>query len=289
MKCKHSKNLCDCSLCISKVLKYASRKSCENCYANAFIAVPDSGSIVLRTFANDELISNPCTAIPLTNTCDGTTLLQLTKCKSPSDKWCKIVDQGNGFITSLQVPKGCHGCYAFDLSASVALLGNISIIFNADPTNFQIGINIPGTFTLRLSEQLHREICVADEVTHENEKCFTSVLFPIPDTPMISQTRGTFSEFLIIPQIISTLVTSGIEIDPIFESLSVSGTVCLKDCQRLVPSLTIQIPDEVFLLQRLAGTSVAVDVTNIKLLLANLSLKLIRIGDCAEDCTCKKD
>ena len=129
MKCKNNPKICECNSCLFKVLSYMRKnmKFQKSCYVNAFIMTPSTSSApVIRTLTQAEL-TNPdaCTTVPLTSTCD-ISLLQLGKCKAPEDKWCRFVDRGNGFITSLVVPKGCGGCYNFDLSASVGLTATIS-------------------------------------------------------------------------------------------------------------------------------------------------------------------
>ena len=276
------------------------QKKCK-CYANAFIAVPNSISTVVRTFTQEEITGLECLTVPLTTICDGT-LLQINQCKSPQDKWCRIIDQGNGFITSLQVPKGCGGCYNFDLSASVALTAifTLTVALGSPPVFFfssSANLNVPVKASLKLSEQLPREICVADEVAEIPERCFTAVTLPLIDTAMASQILAQSSPFSIFIRLIN-LSTSDIgdvgrltrlgSEDPFFSNLAVSGTVCLRDCQRLVPTLTLQPFNFSFIRELLDVPIDVLSMTDIKLHLADLSLKLKRIENCPEDCQCKR-
>ena len=301
MKCKHSKLIADCDPCLSKILKklqgnepgsditfksgsceqlYASHSkySCDVCYANAFISFPALTSTVIKTFTQEELLdpANTCITIPLTSSCDGG-LLQLGQCQTPSYKWCKIVDQGNGFITSLQVPKNCGGCYNFDLSCSISLdlEGTVNIPGTGLTTVIQ---NFPANITLKLSEQLQREVCIADEAADFPESCFTSVLVPIIDSPMITQTTGN---------IISLVFLFSLVFTPVIHNLSVSGIICLKGCQKLIPSVTLKLPSSAQVLFTILSDTFS--NLKLKISLYNLSLKLVRVGNCDEACDCKRN
>lgn len=277
------------------------KHSCPvKCYANAFITLPNETSTVLRTFTQDEINSErrECITVPLTASC-STPLLQIGNCKSPNSAWCRIVDQGNGYITSLQIPKTCCGCYNFDLSASVALNGtfNFTLTDLSPLTIFPLSyiVNIPCKVSLKLSEQLPRIYCVTDEVSATPEQCFTSVTFPIIDTPMATETLPDS----IITSLFS-LLNAGIATDTLnesntinsqpitFSNLSVAGTVCLKSCQRLVPTLTVEpinLNELLGLPLTLNGNVITLQsLTNVKLHLASLSLKLTRIGNCKAEC-----
>ena len=332
MKCNHGLSITKCDPCLTRILKHLIRKdsssseiiyksgksSCKSgckktckCYANAFITTPgQSQAPILRTLTQEELASNCGITVELTANC-GNSLLQLGKCKSPQNKWCKIVDRENKFVTSVQVPKGCGGCYNFDLSASVALTGlltfNLLGVFGTPPVttlfDFTNLVSIPATVDLRLAEQLPRQVCVADEISETPEACFTAVTFPIIDTPSATVTlAGDLGGTLL--DVIFTIIFSVGLVDlgltnalfrsaPAYSNLAVSGTVCLKDCQRLVPtllirSLTIQdIFDPLSALLPANISITSVNLSNIQLSLSTLSLKLVRVGDCAEDCDCK--
>ena len=306
MKCRHGKSISKCDPCLSKIIKYIIRKdkdSCD-CYANAFISLPVSTENVVRTFKEDEIFfdgtsnTQDCVTIPLTTVCSGSSL-QVGNCKSPVDNWCKVIDQANGYITSLQVPKDCCGCYNFDLSASVALTGQMNVgvaIVGADVINASIFVNIPVRATLKLSEQLPREVCVADEVADTPETCFTSVTFPIIDTASATEnisTKSLLNPLQVIPFIVSTELTATLlDQQEHFTNLSVSGTVCLKSCQRLVPTLTISKLENpssfISIFNALQNPLVSMNFTNIKLLLSDLSLKLVKLGVCKDDCSCKQ-
>ena len=279
MKCKHSKDIETCKTCKTKLVGQLISRSCD-CFANMFIRLANADTVVIRTFG-DELLTDTCLSIPLTTTCDGTSF-QLGNCSSPQGKWCKIVDRGNGFITSLQVPKGCSGCYNFDLSASVGLTAIIQLT-----SNFVVfELSLPATFTLKLSEQLPRDDCVADEIVDDPSSCFTSTIFPIIDTATVtasySSIFGLVSELFAFPNFIATSVALQKKI----KTLSCSGIVCLKDCQRLVPSLSIAAFDirQLSSIIQFIGT---LGPVTYNLHLADLSLKLNRIGDCTNctDCT----
>ena len=310
MKCKHNLKICKCTSCLSKVLEdmMKNKKFKKPCHVNAFIMTPSSSSApVIRTLTQAEITDpSACTTIPLTSTCD-ISLLQLGKCQSPEGKWCRFIDRGNGFITSLVVPKGCGGCYNFDLSASVGLSGTISFAVTqiGGPT-FSSSANfpLPVTVDLKLCEQLSREICIGDEVFESGEDCFTSVTFPIIDAPCATETLPnndfTTRAFDIADSILQSVLSLFENLAPLpnqFSNLNVSGIVCLKDCQRLVPCLTIRPFD----IERIFNVALAavltnpnvllttpITVTDIKLSLSCLSLKLFRIDDCCDECDCKK-
>lgn len=281
MICKHRKNLAECNSCSTTILTalHNRKKSCP-CYVNALINLPESS--VIKTFTSEELYSlNSCIAIPLTSTCDGTAF-KLGQCQSGG--WCKVIDSGNGFITSLQVPKGCDGCYNFDLSASVALTGDVSVLTpGSTPTTTQM--NLPTKFTLKLTEQLPRNECVADQ-SEQTSSCFTSVLFPIIDTAMSSTSNLSLLEAVsrFVLFFLGT-IEDVLSRDVIISNLAFSGTVCLRSCQRLVPSLSLE-PIEFLSTIPIAGATFT--TTNIKLSLFNMSLKLVRIGKCENDCDCKQ-
>ena len=308
MKCKHKQHILKCDPCLSKISHHLlnQNKQYNSCYVNAFINHPNSTSTTIRTFTQEEVFSNSsngeCITIPLTSSCSGS-LLQVGDCKSPENAWCKIIDQANEYITSIQVPDCCDGCYTFDLSASVALTATMTVNLPTDSgillttTSF---INAPVKATIRLSEQLPRDICVADEVSETPEKCFTSVTFPIIDTASATSTLsetniglllGIITSVLLaqIADSFSLLTTFSTEV-PNFTNLSVSGTVCLTPCQRLVPTLTIQpinVSDLISALLQSANLAlISLNFTDIKLQLANLSLKLVRVCDCKKTCTC---
>ena len=307
MRCKHEKSISKCDSCLSRLFKHLVKCAKPKCYANAFILLSNSSTTVVRTFTQEEITDqNQCLSVPLTTVCSGSSL-QLSSCESPEDKWCKIIDQANGYITSLQVPKCCGGCYNFDLSASVALTSTFSftaIFIGGDARTFTYDINLPVKASLKLSEQLPRDICVADEVSDSPESCFTSVTFPIIDTPIASATLG-YSNFLPNTEDIAFLFSTNLPViqsilnqTPTFVNLAVSGAVCLKGCQRLVPTLTISPFDisSIFdIITSLIGIiflgqpfTLEVTLTNTKLQLSDLSLKLVKIGECTEDCDCKK-
>lgn len=316
MKCKHNEDLAKCGACLGKVLSHlvkGQKMGCK-CYANAFVMIPSATATpVIRTLTQAELTEG-CLTIPLTSSC-STGLLQIGGCKSPENKWCRIVDQANGFITSLQVPKGCCGCYNFDLSASVGITATVNTVVVTPfsvipPTPLAFNVPLQVTADLKLCEQLPREVCVADEVADVPEHCFTSVTFPIIDTPCASETlNGTdlnnlfatlFSLLLAALSISQGTLTlllanfnflsSGIQLT----NLAVSGTVCLRNCQRLVPCLTLRafdVVDSLTVTVTGEGTSSldlnSISLTNIQLHLSCLSLKLVKIGECAEDCACR--
>lgn len=273
----------------------------RKCYANAFFNLPaQSDAPVIRTFTQDELIqpSAECLSIPLTNSCSAS-LLQLGKCKSPADKWCKIVDRENKFVTSIQVPKCCGGCYNFDLSASVSLIADITLTVGFQPpiTVTSTEQPVPAVVDLKLCEQLPRQICIADEVSQTPYTCFTAETFPIIDSPQAVATlqSGAISIIDILTVLITSVTTNqpiSIQPAPIPNNISVSGLVCLKGCERIVPCLTIRNLTALQNISSILGVSFAtpfIDLlfTNIRLQLHSLSLKLVRIGDCPKDCKCK--
>ena len=307
MKCKHELTISKCDHCLTKVLTHllkTEKRRCK-CYANAFIMTPSqSGATVIRTFTQEELAASDCLSIELTSVCNGSQL-QLGNCQSPQDKWCKIIDRENKFVTSVQVPRECGGCYNFDLSASVGMSATINLGFpvpGAVPLLFSTDVALPITVDLKLCEQLPREVCVADEVADTPESCFTAVTFPIIDAPCATETlSGTDLGNLLT--VLTGLVVSAVDITSPnfstalarkneFSNLAVSGTVCLRGCQRLVPCITIrdsainQLLDlSVSLLSQ--GALTLFTFTNIRLQLSCLSLKLVRLDNCPEDCRCQ--
>ena len=298
MRCKHEKSISDCNPCLSKILTHLLKSS--DCYANAFINLPIASSTVVRTFTQEEITDQQveCLTIPLTSSCSGS-YFQLSSCKSPKDNWCKVIDQANNYITSLQVPKCCNGCYNFDLSASVALTSTFTLTVTVTPTSpvriLSYDINLPVKATLKLSEQMPRDICVADEVSETSKACFTAVTFPIIDTPMASAVLGdnflpSLSDirFIILSSQIAFLTRNLLNQTPGFVNLSCSGTVCLKGCQRLVPTLTLSPFIVTSIFDQIPGATFDLTFTNTKLLLSDLSLKLVKIGSCTEKCRCKK-
>ena len=302
MKCKHGQSVFKCDTCLTKTLKYVlmnERKTCP-CYVNAFISLPIGSTNVIRSFTEEEVFfgsgRNECITIPLTSVCSGSSL-RIGDCKSPENAWCKVIDQANEYITSIQVPDCCDGCYNFDLSASVALTAtmtvNLRLAGGSALFTPNIFVNIPVKATLRLSEQLLRDICVADEVSETPRTCFTSVTFPIIDTASATENISTKSLIYILDvlQILlglnsifrNTLLTL-LNQETHYTNISVSGNVCLKSCQRLVPTLTIsQIQSPSSFINTLneisLQTFLSIDFTNIKLLLSDLSLKLVRLGN----------
>ena len=304
MHCKHEKSISDCNSCLCKILSRLLKSG--DCYANAFIILPNSSSTVVRTFTQEEITGqnqDECLTIPLTSSCSGS-YFQLSSCKSPKDNWCKVIDQANNYITSLQVPKCCNGCYNFDLSASVALTSTFTLTVSVlgNPIgSLTYDVNLPIKASLKLSEQMSRDICVADEVSETPETCFTAVTFPIIDTPMASAALGhnffpTVDELgSIFSGPADALITQNLlNQEPFFVNLSCSGAVCLKGCQRLVPTLTLSpfIDTSILntVIQGIFSDVFIVDVTflNTKLLLSDLSLKLVKIGDCTENCQCQQ-
>ena len=199
------------------------------------------------------------------------------------------------------------------MSASVALSGLLTfdatiIIVGTPPVttdlNFSNLISIPATIDLRLAEQLPREVCVADEVSDTPESCYTAVTFPIIDTPSATETLPGDLGVTLLSILLTVILTPGplnlglanplFRSAPAYSNLAVSGTVCLKDCQRLVPSLLIRsfaVQDFFDAFATLpAIVSIAGDgflLSNIQLSISTLSLKLVRIGDCSDDCDCK--
>ena len=311
MKCKHGKTCSKCNKCSNtsdETSKYLIRSNSSlKCYTNAFILLPNASSTVVRNFTQEEITDQlSCHTVPLTSSCNGS-YLQISKCKAPKDKWCKVIDQANEYITSIQVPECCQGCYNFDLSASVALTATISFTLGetgATPVRLvDLDINLPVKADLKLSEQLPRDVCVADEVADRPESCFTSVTFPILDTPMASAILAppTLGTLFLLPGLLNAVINVPIfeglaKQDPNFVNLSVSGLVCLKACQRLVPTLTIA-PFNFDVLSQLIIRALTtfnivpvlnIRLTNIKLRLAALSLKLVKVGDCDRDCDCRK-
>ena len=303
MKCKHSKSIEQCGSCLKKVLSKCARGENCKCYVNAVILQPNSSSTVIRNLTSDEITnSDACVTIPLTTSCNGALQLQLGACKSPVDSWCKIVDSGNGFITSLQVPKGCCGCYNFELSASVTVTGTFNFtLFNLQGVAFlfSIDVNLSIRADLKLSEQIKRETnCVTDNVSTQQDSCFTSDIFPIIGLPMATQTLSQFdiSSFAALifsggPVVFSTASSQL----PAFSNLSTSGLVCLKDCQRLVPTITLHPLDLNRIINALIQLEIAFNqpvgslfgpltLSNVRLHLANLSLKLVRVGSCETEC-----
>ena len=300
MYCKHEKSISDCNSCLSKILSRLLKSSKFKCYANAFINLPNASSTVVRTFTQEEITGqnqDECLTVPLTSSCSGS-YFQLSSCKSPKDNWCKVIDQANNYITSLQVPECCNGCYNFDLSASVALISTFILTDSqvGSTLNLTYDVNLPIKATLKLSEQLPRDICVADEISESPTECFTAVTFPIIDTPMASAVLGGnfFPSFTEISTIIGSsalqiFIQNLLNQEPYFVNLSVRGTVCLKGCQRLVPTLTLFpfIDTIAFdILSESSGAQFVTTFANTKLLLSDLSLKLVKIGDCTENCRC---
>ena len=305
MKCKHGFNFSKCDSCLEKMFKYIMSKK-SKCYANAYINVSSqSNPTIVRTFTVEEIQNDTCITVPLTSSCNGS-LLQLGSCKSPINQWCKYIDRSNGFITSIEVPKGCGGCYNFDLSASVSLTGilNTTIIrTNGDIFPISFKINIPSKVELKLSEQLPREICISDEIAESPEICFTSVTFPIIDIPYATETLGNenITQSLVLLSLAISFfgfgnilrVGSALENQNHISNLAVSGTVCLKDCQRLVPTLSIKSLIDVDILSNLLNALLTtvlvtpVTITNIQLSISSLSLKLIKLDKCPQDCSCK--
>ena len=294
MKCKHALKFSKCKKCFKTGIVNISNK--DKCYANGFIVIPSqSESVNVRTFTFDEFNSLLCTNIPLTGSCDGS-LFQLGKCKSPKNSWCKKVDRENGFVTYLQVPQCCGGCYYFDLSASVSITASITLTtinVSGEVDILTINTSIPITVDLKLGEQLEREECIIDSTVQTNEKCFSSSIFPLIDTPISSVTLNgndilNLSTLPISPNIY--------EFPAYFSNLSTSGMICLKDCHRILPILSIrksELDKYLTILRRIyffsqSETQVIFTVSNIQLRLANLSLSLIRLGDCEENCLCKK-
>ena len=322
MNCKHDFLISECNPCLSKILKHLvkttkttsasssescqKKTKCKKCYANSYVRVSNQSlAPVIRTFTSDELETECGTIVNLTSSCSNG-LLEIGKCKSPENKWCKIIDRENLFVTSLQVPKGCGGCYSYDISASVALVSTLDLLLDIDlavlSTSTQVPI--PAIVDLRLSEQLPREVCVADEVSDTPTACFTEVTFPIIDTTTATTTLGGL-DLNILTILFLTLSVAiflfGSITGPFsfanalfnqnfkFSNLNITGTVCLKECQRLVPTLTIRKTQIAGALLSITDITpnVTISSSNIKLYLSGLSLKLVKLDSCKESCQCK--
>lgn len=323
MKCKHNLLISKCDPCLSKTLahliktsssSYSSssssckeEKKCKKCYANAYIITSNQSlPPVIRTFTQEELLTDCGVEVQLTSSCSNS-LLEVGKCKSPENKWCRIIDRENLFVTSIQVPKGCGGCYSYDLSASVALMSelDLSVIFTIQQQTLVLSLStqvpIPAIVDLRLSEQLPREVCVADEISETPESCFTAVTFPLLDTASATETLGGLDPNILLSLFILTgvvnLLTGVTGIVNLnnglfnqnfkFSNLNINGIVCLRDCQRLVPTVTIRKIDIFEIFQSSLPANATFSFSNIKLYLSGLSLKLVRLNSCPETCQCK--
>lgn len=305
MKCNHGHKISKCEVCLDKLMTYLVKNECK-CYVNAFLALPGTNTVVVKNFTQEELYSSICNPIPLTASCDGLDL-QLSKCRSPTNKWCKYVDRSNSFITSIVVPRGCGGCYNFDLSASVALNATLNtgiVVVGGASFPLSTPISLQATADLKLSEQLPREVCVVDEFAESIENCFTALTLPIIDVAHATETlNGTDIGLIAIISILlatigGTITSSLISVaaQQSISNLAVSGIVCLKDCQRLVPTITLKnLPDLDSILNSIDDIlppGVVIEVipftlTNIQLVLSSLSLKLVKIDNCPQDCDCK--
>lgn len=313
----------ECSPC-----KPEKKYCCKEAFVSAFIqSSVDTDPIVVRTFAPAELVPEGvtgvgvgglgsgsglglCTPFAITGTCD-IPLLNVSDCQKPKNKWCRVVDRQNGFFASLQVPKCCGGCYNFELSASLVLTavinqgvltGLLGVVLGAlvGGADFPSEFTVPFAFDLKLAEQERRTRCVVDSVASQETGCFTANLLPIIDAPSSTGSNtntvgvGTFTP---VPA-------------------AVAGIICLHGCERLIPAVSIRsvgnstggtfslVTDVISVL----GTVLALlsgvlatllglggitslllgSLTAFKLRLANLSLKLMRLGDCPEDCDCHK-
>ena len=322
MRCKHDFLISECNPCLSKILKHLVKTTsssstalcetetkCKKCYANAFIITSNQSlAHVLRTFTSDELETECGVTINLTSSCSNG-LLEIGKCKSPENKWSRIIDRENSFVTSLQIPKGCGGCYSYDVSASVALVStlDLSLLIVTSVTaliSTSTQISIPAIVDLGLSEQLPRDVCVVDDVSDTPLACFTATTFPMIDTTTATETLGgldlniitlVFLVFSIVVFLFGGAVgplsfASGFfEQNLKFSDLNITGTVCLNECQRLVPTLTIRKTQ--FAEALLSITDLIPPLTfsfsNIKLYLSGLSIKLVRLDSCKESCQCK--
>ena len=256
--------------------------------------------------------SGLCTPFAITGTCD-IPLLNLSECQKPKNKWCRVVDRQNGFFASLQVPKCCGGCYNFELSASLvltatfnpglltSLLSAVLGLLGTDAT-LPSEFTVPFTYDLKLAEQECRTRCVVDSVASQETGCFTANLLPILDAPSASASNTN---------------TVGVgQFQPV--NAAVAGILCLHGCERLIPAVSLrsvgitsggnfQLVSDVLslvgglltlLLTILGGLlpGVGADIqtvllgaiTGFRLRLANLSLKLMRLGDCPADCDCHR-
>ena len=293
MKCKHFKPILDCFPCYDKVLRQLIKSNKSKSYANMFTNL--QSSIVVRTLTSDELFPIPiaflgtCIEVPLTSSCDDN-LFKLGKCKSPSDAWCKVQDKENKFITSIQIPKCCDGCYSFDLSATVGLTGIVQVPDPSVPTTLNsFTLNLSANITLKLSEQVQKGNCFVE--SNLVDVCYTSLTLPILDTPKVTELNSTFLENLGIITLLGLVGLEGFSRNDTikFTNLAVSGIVCLRGCQRLVPSLTIQLFNFARLLRTITPGLTIPDISNVKVHLSNLSIKLVRIGECNDECeSCKK-
>ena len=252
--------------------------------------------------------SGLCTPFAITGSCD-IPLLNISECQKPKGKWCRVVDRQNGFFASLQVPKCCGGCYNFELSASLvltatfnaglltAILGVLLGVLGPAPT-LPTEFAVPFTYDLKLAEQERRTRCVIDSAVSQEAGCFTATLLPIIDSPSATTSYTN---------------TIGVEtLQPVNAALA--GIICLHGCERLIPAVSIRsvgittggtfalvsdvltaLGGVLAVLGDLIGALVPVAdlatlllgaITGFRLRLANLSLKLVRLGDCPEDCDC---
>lgn len=268
---------------------------------SAFGYNPSSTNLI-GTFTLDQLTSGSPTSIlcnPLPISGNG---LQLGTCRSPG--WGLAVERDTivGTYAYIQSPKCCSGCYLFDLSASVTLTGIVgSLSISLDVLGLPIitvtdGIetSLAFTFDLSLCEVKQNVQCTSRNITIQ-KRTLTKLL----DAPCASTTFSPPSTFdltlltlqiplislipIPIPLPIPSLVGG---IHPI--NLSTSGIVCLNDCTKLVPCITIrgvQSTQQISIL----GISVSLISGPFNLRVTCLSLNLKKIegnnncGNC-DDC-----
>lgn len=259
--------------------------------------------------------SGLCTPFAITGSCD-IPLLNISECQKPKNKWCRVVDRQNGFFASLQVPKCCGGCYNFELSAALVLtatfnpgvlttlLGTLLAGVGLTGATLPSEFTVPFTYDLKLAEQERRTRCIVDAVATQETGCFTANLLPIIDAPSATSSNTN---------------TVGVAQ---FQAVNgaVAGILCLHGCERLIPAVSIRsvgittggtfalVSDVFSLAGSLVGLLAAVlaglipglgiagglssillgAITGFRLRLSNLSLKLMRLGDCPEDCDCHR-
>lgn len=275
---------------------------------------------LISTFTSSQLspgTSNSilCRPLPITGT-----YLQLGACKSPMGWGLGVErDQVGGPYAYLQTPKCCSGCYSFNLSASVTLtglVGGLSIsldILGLPVISVTPGIetSIPITFDLGLCQ-------VAQETQYTNRTMSLSrrTLSCIQDAPCASTTFSPPTSLglnlltidlpdivippieipslppIVIPPIMLPSISIPLPI-PSFTpgihpiNLSTNGIICLKDCSRLVPCITIR-GVQIAQLISLLGIEVSLisGPFNLRVTCLSLSLKKIKHdpnGNCGCD------
>lgn len=322
MKCKHGTSILKCESCVLGVLvrcEEATKK--RSCFVNAFVSpgtcvagTGATGSLdgsafgydpaathLIGTFTLDQLTAGSptsilCKPLPITGTS-----LELGACRSPFG-WGLAVERDPivGPYAYVQTPKCCSGCYSFTLSASVALTGVVGALsISLDILGLPV-ITVTGGTETSLAVTLDLSLCEVKQDTQYSGRTLTvckKSLTHICDAPCASTTFSpptTFGLTLLtieiplisiisipLPLPIPTFVGG---IHPI--NLSTSGIICLRDCAKLVPCITIRGVQATQLIS-LLGISVSLisGPFNLRLTCLSLTLKKIKHDPVCNPCS----